>query len=749
VTKNRTETGSPKGFIGRTHTESVPWYESVTKPNASAPNVVFIVLDDVGYSDLGCYGSEIRTPAINQLAECGLRYSNFHTTTLCSSTRACLLTGRNHHAVGMRFLANVDMGWPNGRGAITRRAATLAEVLRDAGYGTYAVGKWHLAPTDDANAAGPFDEWPLGRGFERFYGFMNGCTDQFHPELIHDNHFTQATSSPEQGYHLSEDLVDHAVAFLSDQISLRPAKPFFLWMGLGAGHFPHQAPEAFIDRYVGVFDGGWDTIRQQRFERQKTMGLIPLDTVLPPANPGVVPWANLSAEERRVAIRLQQAYAGFMEHADSQIGRMMDFLARTKRLDNTLVVLLSDNGASVDCGPEGTSNVMRWFNHIPESVAQNLVHLQNIGSPASFSNYPWGWAQVSNTPLKLYKTYTHGGGVRDPLIIHWPDRLNGAGAIRHQFHHAIDLMPTVLEACGVDVPQTYRGVAQMPVHGTSMSYTFKNPDAPTRKAVQYFEMYGHRAIWHKGWKAVTHHRPGNSFETEAWELYHLDADFAEACDLSQSHPGKLKEMVERWWAEAGRYDVQPLDDRRDILFKAMPKPESVRAASRFVFYPPLSPIPAEAAPLTQDVSHRIDVTVRCRADDAGVLLSFGNVHSGYVLFVQNGRLCYGYNYCGEETVLVSKSLVPAGETILSVVFQKTAPLAGRAWLEIDGIRSQPVELPRTLLRISLMPMLVGRSGLPAVVSAYHDAFPFSGHLERIEFLLGNDRDVQLPDRDVD
>lgn len=739
----------PAGHIGRTHAESRPWYDAPRQPRAGAPNVVVVVLDDVGYADLGCYGSEIRTPVADRLAAGGLRYSNFHTTTLCSSTRACLLTGRNHHAVGMRFLANVDMGWPSGRGAITRRAATLAELLREAGYGTHAIGKWHLAPTDDASAAGPFDEWPLGRGFERFYGFMNGSTDQFHPELVHDNHFVPAPRLPQDGYHLSEDLVDHAIGFLSDQISLRPSKPFFLWMGMGAGHFPHQAPQAYLDAYQGVFEAGWDVVRERRFARQKAMGLVPADTVLPPANPGVRPWASLGADERRVALRLQQAYAGFLEHADAQLGRLVAFLERTGRLDNTLLVLLSDNGASVDCGPEGTSNVLRWFNQLPDSLEQNLAGLGHIGGPRSFSNYPWGWAQASNTPLKLYKTYTHGGGVRDPLILHWPRGVPGGGGLRHQFHHAVDLAPTVLELCGVEPPASFKGVPQMPLHGTSWSYTFDGADAPTRKQVQYFEMYGHRAIWHGGWKAVTNHRAGASFEEEAWELYHLDTDFAEARDLAASHPAKLREMVERWWAEGGRYDVQPLDDRRDILFNAQPKPDSVRAPNSFVFYPPLSPIPAEAAPLTQDVSHRIEVVVTRQQGDEGVLLAFGNVHSGYVLYVQHERLHYGYNYCGEETILTSDMAIPVGPAVLAFVFQKTGRLAGRAWLEVNGQASVAVDMPHTLLRISLQPLLLGRGGLPPVVSTFTGAFPFTGGMEVVSFTLGEDREIAPPTLDVD
>ena len=742
-------TAAPPGRIGRTHADSQPWYDAPAQPPTGAPDVVIAVLDDVGFADLGCYGSEIRTPTADRLAAGGLRYNNFHTTTLCSPTRACLLTGRNHHAIGMRFLANVDMGWPSGRGAITRRAATLAELLRAQGYGTFAIGKWHLAPTDDASAAGPFDEWPLGRGFERFYGFMNGSTDQYFPELVHDNHLVDPPGRPEDGYHLTEDMIGRAIGMLSDQISLRPQKPFFLYIGLGAGHFPHQAPRSYIDGYEGVFDAGWDAIRERRFARQKAAGLIPADTVLPPPNPDVERWDRLSPDQRRVALRLQQAYAGFLEYTDAQLARLVAFLERVGRLDNTLLILLSDNGASVDCGPDGTTNVVRWFNHIPDTVERNLAELDRIGGPESFTNYPWGWAQASNTPLKLYKTYTHGGGVRDPLIVHWPRRIHAGGAIRRQFLHAIDLTPTVLELCGVTLPDAVNGVKQMPLHGISFAYSFDVPDAPTRKAVQYFEMYGHRGIWHDGWKAVTNHRPGASFDAEPWELYHLDSDFAEARDLAQERPDKLREMIERWWTEAGRYDVLPLDDRREALFKPQPKPWSVRAPRKFVYYPPLSPIPAEAAPLTQDVSHRVEAEIERQATDEGMLVAFGNRHAGYALFVQDGRLVYGYNYCGEETLLASDRSVPVGRSRVAFIFEKTGTLKGRARLEIDGRPAGSVDLPRTLLRISLQPLHIGRSGRPPVVECYAGEFRFTGRIERVTFELADDRDVAPPTLDVD
>ncbi|MDP3619144.1 MAG: arylsulfatase [Ramlibacter sp.] len=737
------------GRVGRTHEESTPWFEPGVATQASGPSVLFVVLDDVGYSDFGCFGSEIRTPHIDRLAREGLRYSNFHTTTLCSPTRACLLTGRNHHSVGMRYLSNFDMGWPNGRGAITHKAATMAEMLREHGYGTFAVGKWHVAPTDEASAAGPFGQWPLGRGFDRFYGFMNGSTDHYHPELIEDNHPLKPGTPRKDEYHLSADLVDQGIAMLSNLFSLRPSQPFFMNFAFGAGHWPHQAPQAYLDRYAGVYDAGWDMVRQRRLERQIAMGLVPPGTELPPSNPQVRAWSELSADERRVAVRLQQAYAGFVEHADEQLGRLITFLEKTGRRDNTMIVLLSDNGASIDCGPEGTSNILRWFNQIPDSTERNLAEYDQIGGPLSATNYPWGWAQVSNTPTRLYKGYTHGGGVRDPLIVSWPQQIKTPGAIRHQFLHVTDILPTVLESLDAKPPEVYHGITQLPVHGTSFAYTFNDANAPGRKEVQYFEMYGHRGIWHKGWKAVTCHQPGESFETERWELYHVENDFAETNDLSTECPEKLKELIERWWGEAGKYDVMPLDDRRDLLFHPRPRPGSIRAQTRFVFYPTISPIPAEAAPLSQDISHHIEVELEHRRGNEGVLLAFGTAAGGYVLFIQNERLVYGYNRCGDITRLVSTQTLPPGHHRLGFRFDKTGPLEGIGTLLLNGQAIGEQCFTDTLKRITLAPMLIGRSGLPPVVSDYEGDFPYNGHIDCARFDLGQDRDWTPPSGDLD
>jgi arylsulfatase len=392
--------------------------------------VVLVVLDDSGFAHFGCYGSTIETPNIDALAAGGLKFTGFHTTALCSPTRACLLTGRNHHAVGMRAVSNFDTGFPNMRGAIPRSAATIAEILRESGYGTFAAGKWHLAPMYECSAAGPYANWPLQKGFDRYYGFLQGETDQFFPELTSDNHFVDPPASPEEGYHVSEDIVDRASGMVRDLVSLVPEKPFFLYLAFGATHSPHQAPQSYLQKYRGRFDAGWDVVREAWFARQQAMGVIPPETRLAPRNPGVKPWSELSVNEQRFAARLQEAFAAMLDHTDQQIGRLTDFLKSIDRFDNTVFLVLSDNGASQEGGASGVLDEMKWFNAIRESIDEAVERLDDIGGPDSHCNIPWGWAQAGNTPLKWYKQNTHGGGVRDPLVLHWPAGLKAAGERR-------------------------------------------------------------------------------------------------------------------------------------------------------------------------------------------------------------------------------------------------------------------------------------------------------------------------------
>jgi arylsulfatase len=521
-----------KGSIGRTYRDSTPWWPAPAAAPSTAPNVVFIVLDDVGFSDLGCFGSEIATPRMDALAAGGLRYNNFHVTAMCSPTRACLLTGRNAHSVGVGAIAEWSTGFPGYQGRISKQAATIAEMLAENSYGTYAIGKWHLSNLANYGVAGPHEHWPLGRGFSRWYGFLGGYVDHWNPDLHEDNH--PVRHEPRDGYHLSEDLVDHAIGQVRDHVTAARDRPFFTYLAFGAAHWPHHVPPDYIARYAGRYDAGWDVLREARLAKQKALGIVPSNTSLSPRNPGVAAWDTLSDDERKVSTRLQETYAAFMEHTDTQIGRFIDYLASIGRLDDTAIVLLSDNGAGGEGGPTGAVSIRKHVLTEKETTGYALARLETIGSETSFPHYPFGWAQVSNTPLKWYKKNTHGGGIRAPLIVHWPSRIKAAGEIRSQYHHVIDIVPTLLEAGGMKAPSIYNGVKQLPMHGTSMAYTFADASAPTRKISQHFEIVGDRAIWHQGWKAVARHSKGDDFDTDRWELFKLDEDFAEINDLAPS-----------------------------------------------------------------------------------------------------------------------------------------------------------------------------------------------------------------------
>ncbi len=732
-----------KGRIGPTVTESKPWWPDLPQPRDGAPNVVVILFDDTGFSHFGCYGSTIDTPNIDKLAKGGLRYTNFHTTALCSPTRAALLTGRNHHSVGMRGLSNWNTGFPNCTGTITKSAATLAEQLRPSGYSTFAVGKWHLTPMEETSAAGPYDQWPLGRGFDRYYGFIQGETDQFIPELYYDNHPVDPPKTPEQGYHLSEDLIDRSIGFIRDQKSAIPERPFFLYLCFGATHAPHQAPPEYIEKYRGRFDAGWDKVRQDWFERQKKLGIIPADTELAPRNPGVEPWDSLSENQKKLALRLQEAFAGFLDHTDAQIGRLIDFLDQIGELDNTALFLMSDNGASQEGGPNGIVNSMQYFNGLNPSVDDSLKQLDEIGGPLAHNNYPWGWAQVGNCPGKRYKQNTHGGGIRDPLIVHWPQGVRDPGSIRHQFHHVTDIAPTVLEIVGVEPAPTMNGIPQMPIHGQSLAYTFaeEGRTAPTTKQVQYFEMFGHRGIWANGWKAVAYHNAGQPFENDEWELYHLDKDFSECRNLATTHPEKLREMVDLWWIEAGKNGVLPLDDRRQELWRPTPRKRTPRNRRRYVILPPVGHINSDVAPAIGNRTFRITAEIdRPTANSQGCLVSYGASTNGLALYILGDRVVFDYNLFRSHFKAVSDRPVPAGASSVGVAFERLGK-NGRATVLINGEACGTVEIPFVLRMISTLGMDIGRDAGAAVSTDYVAPFVFEGTIKRVTF--------DLPDRGPD
>lgn len=724
------------GVIARTVQESTPWWpDSPIQPGA--PNVVTVVLDDTGFAHLGCYGSTLTTPNIDQLAAKGLRYTGFHTTALCSPTRAALMTGRNPHAVGMRAISNFDTGYPNMRGAIPRSAATIAEVLRDNGYATYAAGKWHLAPMVECSAAGPFANWPLQRGFDRFYGFLNGESDQFSPELVCDNHAIPAPKTAAQGYHFSEDVVDQAGGFIRDLKSLVPEKPFFLYLAFGAMHSPHQAPASYLEKYRGRFDAGWDVERQNWFERQKAMGVIPDNTQLAPRNPGVRPWDALSHNEQRLAARLQEAFAAMLQHTDTQIGVLIDQLKALGAWDNTLFMLLSDNGASQEGGASGVLDEMRYFNGMKEDVDAAVKRLDDIGGPSSHSNIPWGWAQAGNSPLKWYKQNTHGGGVRDPLIVHWPGHLSISGTTRNQFCHAIDIAPTIFEALGIQAPDVVAGVPQMPVHGTSLVPTFGSAEAKLRRGPQYFEMFGHRALWVDGWKAVTRHKPGTPYDDDVWELYHLDTDFSECSNLAQREPERLEAMIALWWQEAEKHGVLPLDDRGSAdLFRASRRSGLPTSRSRFVYYPPVSHLGAATCPSAARSWHTTVELEHPAAGGDGALVARGNINSGFALYIQQGHLHFDYNCFHDHTRVRAAEALTAGPHSIALQVERTADGGADVQLHVDAHCVACARLPKLLFIVSSIGMDLGCS-LSPVNEDYEAPFAYPGKIGRIVFETGD------------
>lgn len=732
--------------VGRTAAESTAWWPEPVRPPAGAPNVLVVVFDDVGYADFGAFGSELHTPTVDGLAARGLRYTGFHTTTLCSPTRASLLTGRNHHSVGMASVAEWDAGFDNARSRVTPAAATLPQLLRTAGYATTASGKWHLAPPHEQTQVGPFDNWPLGKGFERYYGFLGGNTDQFFPELVRDNTLLRPPARPEDGYHLTTDLVDQSIGFLTDHLALAPDRPFFHYLAFGAAHWPLQAPPTHLARQRGRFDRGWDEVRAERFARQQELGIVPAHAGLPPLNPGVRPWDELSDDERRFAARLQEAYAAVIEHTDEELGRLVSFLEGAGVLDDTLVVLLSDNGASQEGGPVGYTHISRFFNVAPTDIEEGVQRLDEIGGPTVQPAYPWGWAQVSNTPLRRYKGNTHGGGIRDPLIVSWPAGIADAGGIRHQFHHAIDITPTILDIAGVKPPGTFAGVDQLPIHGTSLRYSFE-ADGPSTRTEQHFEMSGHRALYRDGWKAVTFHHLGTRYEDDVWELYNVDEDYSELHDRAAERPELVRELAARWWELAEQYGVLPIED--DLLSRILlpGPPGSVSRRDEFVFRPGATPVPGSRVPNVANRSFRLAVAVeRDDPAQAGVLVRHGTVSGGYVLYVDGNRAVFEHNRLGERTRLTHDEVLPAGAISIEVAFTKSGPLAGEFALAVDGrqvARSGPVRTPAVTLGAIFA---IGADDGSPVGTGYAPPFPFTGRIGDVEVHLGDDvQPVTLPD----
>jgi len=726
------------GVIGDTIRDSEPWWPDPARPPKGVPNILVVLFDDVGFSDFGCYGSPIATPTIDRLAAEGLRYSGFHTTAMCSTTRAALLTGRNHHSVGVGCLANFDSGYPGYRGKIAPEAGTIAEMLRPQGYRNYMVGKWHVTPLTETGPTGPFDGWPLGRGFDRYYGFMDAETDQYAPELVRDNTPIPPPGGVASGYHLTPDLVDQSIRYLADHAADDPEAPWLLWLAFGACHAPHQAPADLIRHYDQVFAEGWDVERDRRLARQKDMGLLPADTRLPPRNDFVKEWAAHAPDERRLFTRLQAAFAAMLDHADRHLARLVDFLDKAGLRENTILLVLSDNGASQEGGPFGMINAMGPYNLKPEDMAEKIRRIDDIGGPDTHSNFPLGWAMASNTPLRRYKQNTHGGGIRDPLVVSWPAGIAARGEIRNQFCHASDLVPTLLDVIGLEPPARIAGIEQMPIEGTSFAASFKNPAAPAKSRPQYFEMFGHRGLWQDGWKAVAYHPPGQPFDKDKWELFHLDRDFSETDNRAEQDPGRLKAMIETWWRLARAHQVLPLDDRFGPRFaENAQRYHGMR--KRFVFHAGMGHLPTDVAPDVRSRSYTIEADVRIDGPATeGVLIAHGDMTSGYSLFVRDNRLVHDLNIGGQHVVAVSDRPIPTGNRKLGLRMRMVKG-ARVGTLLIDGAEAGGFESKfgfNTLISWSGLDIGLDR-GSP--VSDYQAPFAFTGVLRKVTVVMDDDQ----------
>jgi arylsulfatase A-like enzyme len=725
------------------------------KVPGGAPNVLVILLDDMGFGASSAFGGPCRMPTAERLAEDGLCYTRFHTTALCSPTRSALLTGRNHHSVGMGTVTNLAVDEPGYDAMRSPSKATLARTLNLNGYATGAFGKMHQTPNAEVNPAGPFTHWPTNEGFEKFYGFLGGETDQFVPNLVDGTTYIDVPGTEKDGYHFSEDIVDKAREWIRGVRTFDAERPWFCYLPFGATHAPFHVPREWRDRYRGEFGHGWDEQRERTLARQKELGIVPEDAELAPWADGAPHWDELGDDDRRVAERLMEVYAAFAEHTDAQIGRLIDELRELGELDNTLVFyILGDNGASAEGGIEGTLNEMMRLNGLPDTTERILEQLDDIGGPTTYPHYNVGWALAMDTPYQWAKQVaSHYGGTRNGLVVHWPAGLSARGELRHQWHHVIDVAPTVLEAAGLPHPTQVDGIAQDPIQGTSMLYSLDDAHAPDLHITQYFEMHGNRGIYHEGWTAVTKHRTPwtvgqielNAFEDDRWELYDTTSDWTQARDIAAEHPERLEELKALFLAEAAKYDVLPLDDR--FLERLIPELSGRKLPpTSMTLDPTMKRLAEDAVPNIKNTSFHIAASVVAPDDhSAGVLIAQGGQFGGWALFVEQGHATYVHNYFGVERIHVKTAeVVPAGEHTVEVDFTYDGGGLGRGGdvrVLIDGVESGSGRLERTVpFGFSIVESLnVGHDwGTPVSDRYTREDNAYSGEVQAVTISIGSD-----------
>ncbi len=757
--------------------DSEPDWAPYLSPKArdGAPNVLFIAWDDVGYGTMDTFGGPVETPTMTRIADQGVKYANFHTTALCSPTRASLLTGRNATSNGMATIAEFSSGFPGISTRIPFENGFISEVLLEEGYNTYCVGKWHLTPGEETSMAASKARWPLGRGFERFYGFLGGESSCWYPDLVHDNHQIEAPATPEEGYHIAKDLSDNAIQFIRDAKVVEPDKPFFMYLSLDAAHAPHHVYKEWADKYKGRFDEGYEAIRSSILERQIELGLLPADTQLSEINPHgeptatgpdgqawplldtVRPWETLSDDEKRLFSRMAEVFAGYVSYSDDQLGRVIDFLEASGELDNTIIVAISDNGASGEGGPNGTFNEWRFFNGAPTPTELTLEHIDELGSPKSYNHYNTGWAWAFDTPFPYWKRWAgYEGGVADMCVVAWPSKIPASKTPRQQYVHAVDVVPTVYDLLGVTPPAVIKGYEQSDIEGESFAASLTDPDAAS-KTTQFYTMLGQRSIYHEGWLACTVHPPlsgWGKFELDVWELYDMRNDRAQSKNLADQEPAKLAELTALWFAKAEVYNGLPLDDRTALEQTLAQRPSGSPPRDRYIYYPDCASVPEQSGVMIGGRSYTIAAGVRIDSADAqGVLYAHGGVTGGHSLYVKDQKVKYTFNWVGTHLQNVESQVpITPGGHVITAEFVATGrsedpamPGAkGTLTLYVDGeqVGSGEIVTQPGLFCAVGDGICVGRDDASAVTPDYVAPFRFTdGTIDKVIVDVSGDRYV--------
>jgi arylsulfatase len=741
------------GNVGRTILDSdKPQFPQPVQPPKGAPNVVLILLDDTGFGQYSTFGGGIPSPTIQKLADEGLRYNRFHTTALCSPTRAALITGRNHHSTTFGTICEAATGYDGYTCVLPRSCGTVGEVLRQNGYMTAWIGKNHNTPAWETSAAGPFDRWANGLGFDYFYGFNAGDMNHWNPILFENRNLVSASNDP--NYHLTPDLADHAIAWVRRVKSIAPDKPYFLYVAPGANHSPHHAPKEWIDKFKGQFDGGWDKYREDTLARQKMLGVVPANTQLTPRSAGLPAWDSVNNGQKKIYARMMEVFAGFSAHCDHEMGRVIDAVKAMPGADNTIFIyIVGDNGSSAEGGIEGSVNENLFFNGFPEKWQDNLLAIDDIGGPKYFNHFPSAWAHAMCTPFQWTKQVaSHFGGTRNPMVVSWPTKIKDRGGLRQQFLHTVDIVPTLYEAIGVTPPNMLNGVPQKPIEGISFTNTFNDATARGRRTTQYFEIGCARGIYQDGWMASSNpvvpwnpNRPALDIDKLKWELYHIDQDFAQANDLASTKPEKLRQMQDLWWVEAAKYNVLPLDWRavERLSGELQGRPTLGGDSKTLTYYPGQVGLPNEASPRMLNKSWTITADVEVGDKSDGMIVTHGGMPGGYGLYLRDGKPTFVYNFLDiERTTIAGPSALPAGKVRLVVDFQydgRPGELGkgGAVTLSANGAKVAAGKLPRTIpLQVSLGEGLdVGLDVGSAVDFTYKLPFAFTGKIDKVTYEL--------------